>query len=178
MPLSLRPHVLPIGVTCIGLLIAGALAWAPVLMQDDATDILAATNKTDIAKLSEQLQTMSTELDSKLAALDSAMNSRLSDLEIQVVTLNKAVGRLSVKLANQALHQTSSGQVPVSTTLTLLDDKAYSADTRIDTLEKAVGRLHQRYRSAATTVEDRNVEIDRLLDVRKKLGALLRSLSQ
>jgi len=148
MKLSLKEHKVPVGVTAVGLFTAGGLAIAPVLMADSDTDILSARNASDIAKFSTRLDQSSQDFDIKLASLSSNNNAKTKDLEVQVITLNKAVS----KLAGGMRAQSDKTDPTVKEMQSTLDN----AQNRIRILEKAVSNLHKKQRvandaSAATT---------------------------
>ncbi len=137
MQFSFSEHRLPIGVTTAGLLVATALAAAPVIMADSASEILTAENSADIKKLFTLIEKQTTDFDQRMDSQVSSINSQLKNLDIQVITLNKAMVKLSGKSRDQA-------------SATEVDSRDRVSDTRITNLEKAVSNLHRKQNKVAT----------------------------
>lgn len=140
MRLSLSDHKLPIGVTSVGLLVATALAVAPVLMADSATDVLAANNAGEIEKLTTTLQQQSDDLDQRVNSRTAELSGKLNNLDSQVVILNKAVKNIFKKSRNQA-----------NTTNAALDE--ITNGPRLVNLEKAVSNLHRKQNNSSDSIQ-------------------------
>jgi len=90
MKVSLQEYKVPLGVTTVGLLVAGGLATAPVLMAESDSEILAKKNATDIAALTATIEEQNELLDARFTSQANASAGNSKDLEVQVITLNRA----------------------------------------------------------------------------------------
>lgn len=135
MKVSLREHKVPLGVTSVGLIMAAGLAIAPSLLAESDSEILTKKNATDIAALTATIEKQTALIDTKLASQASASAGINKDLEIQVITLNKAVSNLSNTVRNK---------VTPATDTEALQGSMKFADGRLVNLEKAVTNLHRK----------------------------------
>jgi len=179
MRLSIKEHRTPIAVTAVGLLVATGLATAPLIMADSETDELAKQNATDIKKLSTLVDGSSDDTQQQLLSFTNSTAGQLSNLENQILTLNKAAKRLHQR---QISIQSPSGTVQSS-----IKQLSQNTDARLLILEKAVSQLHRKQRaitaassSASATNEESEERPDdlRLVNLEKGIKNLNLKISR
>lgn len=144
---KIKDHIVPIGVTVIGLTAAVGFASAPLLLAESEYEQLTKRNANDIQKIISSTEESSLEFQRNINAQLEKNTAKFSSLENQIHILNKAVSNLHRK---QNALSSPSGEFPSA-----LSSLEKNADARLLILEKAVTRLNKKSNQfLASTQED------------------------
>ena len=91
---TLREYKIPLSVTGAGLIIAAILAFAPALLAESESELLAKKNASDVQALTESIEKRFAEMQQQIDGQSSGKSAALDRLDNQVDILNKAVGRI------------------------------------------------------------------------------------
>jgi len=133
---KIKDHIIPIGVTVIGLTAAVGFASAPLLLAESEYEQLTKRNANDIQKIISTTEASSLEFQRDTNAQLEKNTALFGSLENQIHILNKAVSNLHRK---QNALSSPSGEFPSA-----LSSLEKNADARLLILEKAVTRLHKK----------------------------------
>ena len=133
---KIKDHIVPIGVTVIGLTAAVGFASAPLLLAESEYEQLTKQNANDIQKIISSTEESSLEFQRDINGQLENNSVKFGSLENQIHILNKAVSNLHRK---QNALSSPSGEFPSA-----LASLEKNADARLLILEKAVTRLNKK----------------------------------
>lgn len=166
---QLKNHKAPLAVTAIGLVVVLVLGVTPLINwnTDDGApkETVAAAQVSAPAASASSTADLST-LEARIASLELSTNRRLDSLELQVQNLNSAAGRLVTRI--NRLQNTEQAEFPIEA-VNALTAQAKSFDAQLLILNKAVTRLHSRYRSVQSETAAQTQRIDEFAKVSEGL---------
>lgn len=169
---EIKKHKIPVAVSSAGVFIAFIFAIMPLIESEEKPkpkqeSIVTQSQPTTIAANTNQKSEI--DFEARLSALETSFASKLNNIDLQLQNMNKAVGRLNIKIVKLREAGNSDDR---SGTLDELSSSVRSHEGQLVNLNKAAGRLHKRYVDLKNLNEEQTAQLDKFSKVGERLQDL------
>lgn len=168
---DLKKHKIPIAVTSIGIAIAFIFGIMPLIETKEEKkpkakqEVVVQTS----TKSQTAIQTNSPGIEDRLAAFETQTNSRLGNIDLQLANMNKAIGKLNIRIVKL---QKAGGSAPSTDLLADISAQTNFHAGQLINLNKAITRLHSRYIGLNKLTSEQTTQIENFSKVGKKLQSV------
>ena len=170
---EIKKHKIPVAVSSAGVFIAFIFAVLPLIESEEETpppkQEAVITQNAPSVTLTNSNQSNTNDVEVRLTALETSLKSKLDNIDLQLQNMNKAVGRLNIKIVKL---RESSGSDDMSETLKELSSSVNSHRGQLVILNKAAGRLHKRYVDLKASNEAQSEQLEKFSKVGERLQDL------
>lgn len=169
---EIKKHKIPVAVSSAGVLIVFILAVMPLIESEEKPkpkQEVAVTQSQPIVTTANTNQNSAGDIEERLSALEATFASKLDNIDLQLQNMNKAVGRLNIKIVKL---RESGNSAEMSDTLNELSSSVRFHEGQLVNLNKAAGRLHKRYVDLKKSNEEQTVQLENFSKVGERLQDL------